>query len=95
MTNWPQRKTKKLRSRAPVEVIGKAENHLARVQQIQLLQSDMILRDIQMPGLDGFQMTRGLFDPECTPLVIFATSSGQHALRAFKEMLFHLYSSPI
>ena len=83
-----------LRSHADVEVIGEAENGLAGLQQIQLLQPDVIFLDIQMPGLDGFQMLRELSDPECTPLVIFATLE-QHALRAFKENALAYLLKPI
>jgi DNA-binding LytR/AlgR family response regulator len=84
-----------LRSHPDVEVIGEAENGLAGLQQIQLLQPDVIFLDIQMPGLDGFQMLRELSDPETTPLVIFATSFEQHALRAFKENALAYLLKPI
>ena len=66
-----------LRSHPKVEVVGEAEHGLDGLQQIQLLQPDVIFLDIQMPGLDGFQMLRELPDPESTPLVIFATSFEQ------------------
>src|ERR1700723_1784639 len=84
-----------LRSHPDVEVIGEAENGLAGLQQIQLLQPDVNFLDIQMPGLDGFQMLRELSDPETTPLVIFATSFEQHALRAFKENALAYLLKPI
>jgi DNA-binding LytR/AlgR family response regulator len=84
-----------LRSHADVEVVGEAENGLAGLQQIQELQPDVIFLDIQMPGLDGFQMLRELPDPESIPLVIFSTSFEQHALRAFKENALAYLLKPI
>jgi two-component system, LytTR family, response regulator len=84
-----------LRSHPEVEVVGEAEHGLAGLQQIQLLRPNVIFLDIQMPGLDGFQMLRELPDPESTPLVIFATSFEQHALRAFKENALAYLLKPI
>ena len=47
-----------LRSHPEVEVVGEAEHGLAGLQQIELLRPNVIFLDIQMPGLDGFQMLR-------------------------------------
>ncbi|HTZ60894.1 MAG TPA: response regulator [Acidobacteriaceae bacterium] len=84
-----------LRTHANVNVMGEAENGLEGLQQIQELQPDVIFLDIQMPGLDGFQMLRELPSPEQMPLVIFATSFEQHALRAFKENALAYLLKPI
>jgi two-component system LytT family response regulator/two-component system response regulator LytT len=84
-----------LRSHPEVEVVGEAEHGLAGLQQIELLRPSVIFLDIQMPGLDGFQMLRELPDPEITPLVIFATSFEQHALQAFKENALAYLLKPI
>jgi two-component system, LytTR family, response regulator len=84
-----------LRSHEEVEVVGEAEHGLAGLEQIRLLKPDVIFLDIQMPGLDGFQMLRELPDPESTPLVIFSTSFEQHALRAFKENALAYLLKPI
>src|ERR1700749_815224 len=84
-----------LRSPPEVEVVGEAEHGLAGLQQIQVLRPDVMFLDIQMPGLDGFQMLRELPDAESTPLVIFSTSFEQHALRAFKENALAYLLKPI
>jgi two-component system, LytTR family, response regulator len=84
-----------LRRKPEVQVVGEAEHGLAGLQQIELLQPNVIFLDIQMPGLDGFQMLRELPDPEKMPLVIFATSFEQHALRAFKENALAYLLKPI
>jgi DNA-binding LytR/AlgR family response regulator len=84
-----------LRSHAEVDVVGEAEHGLAGLEQIRLLAPDVIFLDIQMPGLDGFQMLRELPDAESTPLVIFSTSFEQHALRAFKENALAYLLKPI
>jgi two-component system, LytTR family, response regulator len=84
-----------LRNYPDVDVVGEAEHGLEGLQQIQLLKPEVVFLDIQMPGLDGFQMLRELRDPESAPLVIFATSFEQHALRAFKENALAYLLKPI
>lgn len=68
-----------------VEIVGEAKHGLEAVQQIESLHPDLIFLDIQMPGIDGFQVLRELTNLDQTPLVIFTTGFEQHALRAFKE----------
>jgi two-component system LytT family response regulator len=64
-----------------VEIIGEADNGSSAVKMIESLRPDLILLDIQMPGLDGFQVVAALDQP---PLVIFATAYDQYAIRAFE-----------
>ena len=65
------------------------------MQDIDELRPDLIFLDIQMPGIDGFQVLRELSDPSQTPLVIFATGFEEHALRAFKENALGYLLKPI
>jgi len=44
---------------------------------------DLVFLDIQMPGMDGFEMLRSL-GAGPLPLVIFVTAYDQHALKAFE-----------
>src|ERR1700680_2961780 len=44
---------------------------------------DLLLLDIEMPGLDGFQVLRELLPPEM-PVVIFTSAYDQYAIRAFE-----------
>ena len=83
-----------LRSHPEVEVVGEAEHGLAGLQQIQLLRPNVIFLDIQMPGLDGFQMLRELHDPEIIPLVIFATSFSSMPSRPSRKTRLPICSSP-
>ena len=83
-----------LRNHPEVEVVGEAEHGLAGLQQIQLLRPNVIFLDIQMPGLDGFQMLRELPDPETTPLVIFATSFSSTPSRPSRKTRLLICSSP-
>jgi two-component system LytT family response regulator len=65
-----------------VEIIGEAEDGEAALDAIQRLHPDLVFLDIQMPGLDGFGVVRGLTPP--IPLIIFVTAYDQHAIKAFE-----------
>jgi DNA-binding LytR/AlgR family response regulator len=64
-----------------IEVIGEAKDGLQAIEQIERLQPDLVLLDIQMPGLDGFGVLDALQEP---PPIIFVTAYDEYALRAFE-----------
>jgi two-component system LytT family response regulator len=64
-----------------VEIVGTAENGVVAVARAAELKPDVVLLDIVMPEVDGFDVARHLADPR--PLVIFQTAHDEHALRAF------------
>lgn len=66
-----------------VEIVGEAGDGEAAVAAIRHLRPDVVLLDIQMPGLDGFGVLRELGREEL-PLVIFVTAFDQHAVKAFE-----------
>lgn len=65
-----------------VEVIGEALHGLQAVERIRALKPDLVLLDIQMPGLDGFEVLESLSEAE-RPLVVFVTAYDHHSLQAF------------
>jgi two-component system LytT family response regulator len=64
-----------------VELIGEAESGIQAVEMIERERPDLVLLDIQMPGLDGFEVIEALEDP---PPVIFVTAYDEYAIRAFE-----------
>lgn len=66
-----------------VEIIGEAKDGVEAVAEIERLQPDLIFLDIQMPGLDGFQMLRALPAAFAKPLVVVVTGFHELALAAF------------
>jgi DNA-binding LytR/AlgR family response regulator len=48
---------------------------------IEAMSPELVLLDIQMPGLDGFGVVEALEDP---PAIIFVTAYDQYAIRAFE-----------
>ena len=73
----------RLRKIADVEIVGECGDGLSAVRKIQDLAPDVVFLDVQMPGMDGFEVLRSLAE-ENMPSVIFLTAYEQHALRAFE-----------
>jgi len=55
----------------PIDALASLSNH----------EVDVLFLDIQMPGMNGFEMV-GLLDPQ--PLVVFTTAFDRYALQAFE-----------
>jgi DNA-binding LytR/AlgR family response regulator len=66
-----------------VEVVGEATDGPDAVKLVRRLEPDLVLLDIQMPGLDGFQVLARLVDMERLPSIVFVTAYDQYAIRAF------------
>ena len=66
-----------------VEVVGECTNGLEAAERLQREVPELLLLDVQMPGMDGFQVLQRT-GPERIPAVIFVTAFDQHALRAFE-----------
>jgi len=66
-----------------IEIIGECNSGLEAVTLIAEQPPDLLLLDIQMPGLNGFE-TLAQIQPGRIPAIIFVTAYDQHALRAFE-----------
>lgn len=63
------------------ELAGECANGLEAVEAVTRLEPDLLLLDVQMPGLDGFEVLE-LLDRDVA--VIFTTAYDEYALRAFE-----------
>jgi two-component system, LytTR family, response regulator len=72
-----------LESEPLVKVVAECQDGRQTVSAIRSFQPDMLLLDIQMPDLDGFQVL-GEIPPEEMPVVIFTSAYDQYAIRAFE-----------
>jgi two-component system LytT family response regulator len=70
-----------LRAFPDVEVVGEASDGTAALTLAAQLRPDVIFLDVQMPGVDGFDVAASL--PDDAPAVVFVTAYDQYALRAF------------
>ncbi len=64
-----------------VVIVGEAQNGIEALRIIQETEPDLLVLDVQMPGMDGFEMLGALKRP---PYVIFATAHDAYAIRAFQ-----------
>jgi two-component system LytT family response regulator len=67
-----------------VKVVAECQDGRQTVAALRNFRPDMLLLDIQMPDLDGFQVLREV-PPEEMPLVIFTSAYDQYAIRAFES----------
>lgn len=66
-----------------VDVIAECANGQQALEAIARHAPDLVFLDIQMPGIDGFEVLRQL-QSDAMPMVIFVTAFDQYAVDAFK-----------
>lgn len=71
-----------LEREADVRILGEARNGEQAVGRIRELRPDLVLLDVQMPGMDGLAVVAALA-PEERPAFVFVTAYGEYATRAF------------
>lgn len=79
-----------------VEVIAECSNGRDAVTVIQEQNPDLVLLDIQMPGLNGFEVLRALSQSmPVIPQVVFVTAYDQYAIRAFEVRALDYLLKPV
>lgn len=66
-----------------VELAGECGSGARAVEAIAELAPDLVFLDVQMPGMDGFEVIERV-GPERMPVVVFVTAYDSYALRAFE-----------
>jgi two-component system, LytTR family, response regulator len=66
-----------------VDVVGEAGNGPQALEALRRLRPDLVMLDVQMPELNGFEVLARLA-PDPLPAVIFVTAYDRYALRAFE-----------
>ena len=84
----------KLKDYCPtVRVIAEAENGLEGMEMIQQFQPQLVFLDIEMPGMDGFEMLINIPDKKFH--LVFTTAYDQYAIKAIKYAAFDYLLKPI
>jgi len=63
------------------KVVAECANGLEAVRDIQATAPDLVFLDVQMPGLNGFEVLGELENP---PPIVFSTAYDQYAVQAFE-----------
>jgi two-component system, LytTR family, response regulator len=66
-----------------IEIVDEAKDGLEAVTLIEKQKPELLFLDIEMPGLNGFEVLRSINTP-AMPLTIFVTGYDQYALEAFR-----------
>jgi two-component system LytT family response regulator len=84
----------RLHSATDVHVIGEARNGREAVELIRKHAPDLVFLDIQMPGMDGFDVIRS-FSAEELPAIVFVTAFDEFAIKAFEANAVDYILKPI
>lgn len=88
--------TIRLQAFEQVTVIGDSGNSREAVEAIVSLKPDVLFVDIQMPGLNGFELIRVLKQRlDELPVVVFVTAYDQYAIQAFEVRALDYLLKPV
>jgi two-component system, LytTR family, response regulator AlgR len=73
-----------LATELPTEVVGEAQSGLEAVERLPRTRAQVLLLDIEMPGMRGLEVARHLSGLELAPAVIFVTAHDRYAVEAFE-----------
>src|SRR4051812_22639538 len=69
-----------LRDESTVEVVGEARDGRQAIERVKDLRPDVILMDVQMPDLSGFEATRRIQESDPTVKVLMLTMHEEEEL---------------
>lgn len=72
-----------LAARPDIEIAGEADGGREALELVELLRPDVLLLDIEMPGVDGFAVLKAL-PRDKAPAIVFVTAFQDHAVKAFE-----------
>ena len=67
-----------------IEIVGQAGNGPEALNVITEHAPDLVMLDVQMPGLTGFEVARRLLGRDIDSHLVFVTAYDQHAIEAFE-----------
>jgi two-component system response regulator AlgR len=68
----------------PTTVVGEAKNGFETLEALPQSGAELLLLDIQMPGMGGLEVARHLAALPQPPTVVFVTAHDRHAVEAFE-----------
>ncbi|HEY8899333.1 MAG TPA: LytTR family DNA-binding domain-containing protein [Chthoniobacterales bacterium] len=83
-----------LRASPEIEIVAECENGTSAISDIRQHAPDLVFLDIQMPGMDGFDVVDAL-PAEKRPTIIFVTAYDEYAVRAFEACALDYLLKPV
>lgn len=74
-------------------IVGESGQASEAIERINTLKPDVVFLDIQMPGLDGFDVVSLLENPR--PYIVFVTAYDQYAIKAFDVFALDYLTKPV
>ncbi|HXD50967.1 MAG TPA: response regulator, partial [Burkholderiales bacterium] len=84
----------RLQRHADIEIVGEAANGREAFHFISSLKPELMFLDVQMPGVDGFELLRAL-PASMLPMTVFVTAYDQYALAAFAASALDYLLKPV
>ncbi|MEO1023648.1 MAG: LytTR family transcriptional regulator DNA-binding domain-containing protein [Bacteroidota bacterium] len=76
-----------------LEIVGESGTATEAIEEINQLKPDVVFLDIEMPGLDGFDVVSLIDNPK--PYIIFVTAYDQYAIKAFEVYALDYLTKPV
>lgn len=83
-----------LQDRGHVALIEEAADGIEALEKLQQQNFDLLLLDVRMPELDGFEVLERI-DPNRRPFVVFVTAYDDYALKAFEAHAIDYLLKPV
>ena len=84
----------RLQKHADIDIVGEAANGREAFRAISALKPELMFLDVQMPGVDGFELLRAV-PQTLLPLTVFVTAYDQYALAAFAASALDYLLKPV
>lgn len=68
----------------PTTLVGEAKHGLEALELLPASGAEVVLLDIQMPGMGGLELARHLAGLDDAPAIVFVTAHDRHAVEAFE-----------
>jgi two-component system, LytTR family, response regulator AlgR len=78
-----------------LQLVGEAEGGIRGLEEADRLRPDVVLLDVNMPGMNGIEVARHLAQRQHPPAVIFVTAYDEHALEAFEVQALDYLMKPV
>ncbi len=84
----------RLEQHESLTVLAEHANGREAITTVKKLKPDLLFLDIQMPGMDGFEVVRQL-DQNTLPLIVFVTAYDKYAIKAFESHAIDYILKPV